>query len=255
MKTIYKTVTICGNHVETMNFPSGIQCGKRNRIQPIKGKRKQNKIRFSSINRTKQRLRRLVWCNEPFINTFITLTFKDEIIDLKTANKKLRNFIKRITYRMPSFLYIGVPEFQKKGRVHYHLLTNVSYMSNHDLSKIWTNGFVTIKALNTVNNMSRYLTKYLTKSNTGEDERYFNMKKIFYSKNIHKPEVIKDPRGIYNYFDYFEPALKRICETNVEMDFVGPAVYSLYELKFDHVYKESTKEEFDDLIKLLLNKN
>ena len=161
MKTIYKTLTICGDHFELMSYPNGIQCGKRNKIQPIKGKRKQNKIRFSSLYRTRQKLRRLVWCNEKLINTFITLTFKNEVIDLKTANKKLHNFIKRITYRFPDFLYIGVPEFQKKGKVHYHLLTNITYMNNGVLSNIWTNGFVTIKAVNKVKNIARYLTKYL----------------------------------------------------------------------------------------------
>jgi len=252
MKTIYKSLTICGEHVEVMNYLNGVKCGKRNKKQPVKGKRKQNKIRFSSLSRTKQKLRRLVWCNDKYIKTFITLTFKDDIIDLKTANKKLHNFIKRLTYSFPNLLYIGVPEFQKKVKVHYHLLTDIPYIANEDLSKIWTCGFVTIKALNKTGNIANYLTKYLTKSSTEEDERYFNKKKIFYSKNIHKPEIIKNPKEITNYLDYFEPALKPICSNEVEMDFVGPVIYDLYELKPDYEFRKSSGEEFDDLLKIML---
>lgn len=255
MKTIYKALTLCGNHVEVMDYPNGVKCGKKNKIQPVKGKRKQNKIRFSSISRTKQKLRRLVWCNEEYLKTFVTLTFREDITDLKIANKKFHTFIKRLTYRFPGFLYLGVPEFQKKGRVHYHILTSISYIANEYLANIWTNGFVTIKALDKIDNMAHYLTKYLSKSSESDDERFFNKKKIFYSNNIHKPEIIKNPKEISGYIEYFGSALKPICSVNVEMDFVGQAVYSLYEIKSDHVFKETTKEEFDELMKMLLKNN
>lgn len=256
MKTIYKALTICGNHFEIMEYPNGVSCGKRNRIQPVKGKRKQSKIRFSSISRTKQKLRRLVWCNEDSLKTFITLTFKEAITDLKISNKKFHTFIKRLTYYFPGFIYLGVPEFQKKGRVHYHLLTSIPYIANDRLSEIWTNGFVTIRALNKMDNMAHYLTKYLSKSSENNDERLFNKKKIFYSKNINKPEIIKNPKEINGYLEYFSPALSPICEkTEVKMDFVGQAFYSLYKINLEYAPEEASKEEVTELIKMLLNKN
>lgn len=252
MKTIYKTLTICGDHVELMEYPNGVQTGKRNKVQPVKCKNKQKEIRFDSLFRTKKKLRRLIWSNEGYLKTFATLTFRDEIIDLKTANKHFQDFIKRMNYRFDYFMYICVPEFQKRGVVHYHMLTNIPYIANEDMSNLWTWGFVNIKSISKVKNISYYLTKYLSKTSSGGDERFFNKKKIFYSKNIRKPETIKDRKEINAYLEYFNPALKLVCEKEVKMEFVGDAVYKLYEIKPDHAFKETTEEEFKELMEMLL---
>lgn len=252
MKTIYKTLTICGDHIESMDYLDGIRMGKRERIQSVKGKRKQKEIRFDSLFRTKQKLRRSVWCNEGYLKTFVTLTFADEIKDLKTANKKFHNFIKKMNYRFPGFAYIGVPEFQKRGVVHYHLLTNVPYIANTVLSDIWTWGFVGIKALGKVKNIARYLTKYLTKSSSGQDERFFNKKKIFYSKNIRRPQTMKGPKEISGYLEYFGPALKKVYEKELKIDFVGLAVYQLFDVILDTTFKPTTKNEFEELLKTMI---
>ena len=248
MKTLYKTLTISGDHIELMEYPDGVQVGKRNKVQPVKGKGKQKEIRFDSLFRTKKKLRGIIWSNERFMKTFVTLTFKEEITDLKTANKKFQDFIKRAKYRFDYFIYICVPEFQKRGVVHYHMLTNIPYIANEDMANLWSWGFVSIKKIDKVKNISFYLTKYLSKSSAGGDERFFNKKKIFYSKDIAKPQTIKDPKEISSYLEYFGSALKPVCEKEVKMEFVGDAIYKLYDLKPDHKFKPTTKEEFIDLM-------
>ena len=86
-----------------------------------------NKIEMKNINRSKFNLQMLIKSNEDIFKTFITLTFKDEIFDIVEANKKFNIFKTQIKRAYNDFSYISVPEFQKNGRIHYHLLTNIDY--------------------------------------------------------------------------------------------------------------------------------
>ena len=98
-------------------------------------------IEYKNISRSKFKLQRLVKANEEIFKTFITLTFKENIIDIENANRKFRYFIDTVRRKFDNFKYICVPEFQKRGAVHYHLLTNIPYDSNlffSDEKKIWS---------------------------------------------------------------------------------------------------------------------
>ena len=78
---------------------------------------------------------RIIKANENDFKSFITLTFNDDINNIADANHLFQNWcktIKKTIYRLndkdlSEFKYICVPEFQKKGRVHYHLLTNIDF--------------------------------------------------------------------------------------------------------------------------------
>jgi len=73
--------------------------------------------------------------------SFITLTFKENLTDLTIANKKFNEAMKRIRRKFPDFKYLGVPEFQKRGAVHYHLMTNIvagsELMPRKALKRLW----------------------------------------------------------------------------------------------------------------------
>lgn len=86
-----------------------------------------NKIEMKNINRSKFNLQMLIKTNENIFKTFITLTFRDEITDIREANNFFHKFITQIKRAYKEFSYISVPEFQKNGRIHYHLLTNIDY--------------------------------------------------------------------------------------------------------------------------------
>lgn len=87
--------------------------------------------------RSKLNCQRLIKSNENDFKTFITLTFADHITSINDSNKLFQNWckiIKKIIHRLNiknntnnDFKYVCVPEFQKKGRVHYHLLTNICF--------------------------------------------------------------------------------------------------------------------------------
>ncbi len=73
--------------------------------------------------------------------SFLTLTFAENLTDLTIANKKFNVAMKVVRRKFPDFKYIGVPEFQERGAVHYHLMTNIrpgcDLLPRRELQRIW----------------------------------------------------------------------------------------------------------------------
>ena len=80
-----------------------------------------NRVKCS--NRAKRMVRRLVNANIESFSKFVTLTFAEDITELKKANYIFKKFKQRLEYQLQIDLkYLCVPEFTKKGRVHYHII-------------------------------------------------------------------------------------------------------------------------------------
>lgn len=177
---------------------------------PIRARGDPNKdklvIDLKNINRSRTSIQRLIKANESKFTTFVTLTFAENVTNIEDANKKFniwRTYIKRLK---SDFAYIGVPEFQKRGAVHYHLLTNINYNDYSLLSKDlimtyskkshsydvgrtikgWKYGFTKVKSMDNINVVG-YLTKYLVKD---LDNRLWGKRRYFYSQNLVKPHEI-----------------------------------------------------------------
>ena len=95
-------------------------------------------------------------------------------------------------------MYLCIPEFQKRGAVHYHLLTNIN-VNNTELIykqetnkkflhvKYWNEGFTSVEKLNgDKKKIIGYISKYMTKD---IDNRLFGRRRYFYSLNLKKPRV------------------------------------------------------------------
>lgn len=184
-------------------------------------------ISQNSINRTKSTLKRLINNND--FKYFITLTFAENITDLNNANKCFNSFIKSISSVLLNFSYIAVPEFQKRGAVHYHLLVNCDDLTKQILDVYWTYGFTFIKNIKTDQFLHSYLTKYLSKDNSLLDPRFFSKKKFFTSQNINKPTVLYGNffQNIHTYLSRFYVLLYQNAFT---VGFLGDINYSLYSL-------------------------
>lgn len=162
----------------------------------IKRKAEKKYIEYKNINRSKFNLQRLVKANEKEFKTFITLTFKENIIDIEIANKQFRYWRDSMQRAYKNFKYVCVPEFQKRGAVHYHLLTNLDIKENSDLIllqdgknnqydvKYWRHGFSSVFDLKNMNVVG-YISKYMTKD---IDNRLFGKKRYFNSKNLIVPK-------------------------------------------------------------------
>ena len=161
-----------------------------------------------SIHRAKTKIRRIVNAN-PELNKFATLTFADWTNIFEHQNKNLdfeyignprniaecndafRKFALRAEYSMEQKLhYICIPELQKNGNVHYHVLYDLPFLNTSKLASIWKAGFVKINRIDNVSNVGAYVGKYLSKENTKDS--LANKKTFSYSSGLKQPFEIPE---------------------------------------------------------------
>lgn len=157
--------------------------------------------RAKTLNRASNRVRRLINANMGEHSKFITLTFADNVTDLKKANYEWKKFRQRLEYELGYKLqYVAVIEFQKRGAIHYHVVMfNAPYIKNKRLNELWGHGFVKINKIKHVDNVGAYVTKYMTKD--CNDDRLLGEKMWFSSKGLEEPKEIKDKKSIENLED------------------------------------------------------
>jgi hypothetical protein len=154
------------------------------------------KNRTLVLSRAQKRVRRLINANKCRGVKFVTLTFAENIQDLDLANAHFNRFIKRAQYRLGKFGWLVVPEFQKRGAIHYHLVTfGLGYVPNSTLREIWGHGFVRINRCDDVTNLGAYVCKYMTKQ-PGEVDKLIGRRSWWCSRGLLEPEEITDPKQI-----------------------------------------------------------
>jgi len=144
-----------------------------------------------SVNRTRTTLFQLIEGNlgqhGVYPPVFVTLTFKENLKDLTLANYEFKKYIKRFRYFLSHDLkYVCVPEFQKRGAVHFHMVFfNLPFVSFEDLENIWGHGMTNIQSVREVRSMGAYLTKYFSKS--ANDPRMYGRRAYFTSRGLIRP--------------------------------------------------------------------
>lgn len=157
-----------------------------------------NEIEERNITRSKLQCQRIAKANMEYWETFITLTFADNVTDIKLANKRFKYFIDKVRRIKNDLRYLVVPEHQKRGAIHYHLLTNISIndtklMYNQEDNpkfkhiKYWLDGFNSVELIKgDAKKVIGYISKYMTKD---VDNRFFGQRRFFYSQNCIVPKV------------------------------------------------------------------
>lgn len=190
----------------------------------------EQEITQSSLSRTKHTLIRLInansrmWQNDAvaFEPQFLTYTFQENVTDVTIANPIFTNYIKRLNYKnlgsKTSLLkYVVVPEFQKRGAVHYHAvffnlpMINASQeFKTGEFASLWREGFIKKKTIKHIPNVGLYMTKYMTKDAT--DRRLIGKKKYFSSRGLIKPTIINQEhlaKDMKSYLSEFTPIYMR----------------------------------------------
>ena len=170
-----------------------------------------NVIAQRSFYRSFITLRNYAFGSLDHFKSFITLTFSDNVESADIAYKKFRIWVMLVKRIYPEFMYLGVPERQKRGAIHFHILTNLvpgcdlmpkrealnlwrpdlnTYLTieYYDLG-YWSHGFSSCFDLNTTDenfNIIAYLAKYFWKE---KDDSFFGRKKILHSQNLRKPDI------------------------------------------------------------------
>ncbi|HAM88583.1 MAG: hypothetical protein US83_C0011G0046 [Candidatus Falkowbacteria bacterium GW2011_GWC2_38_22] len=228
-------VVVSGKQVEVYKYKKNVwREYKSEKLEKIKEpkqlnifeqqKIKKRKMKFS-LCRTKTEIRRLVNANTN-LNKFLTLTFAENITDIKYTNYIFNQFIKRLTYHYDNVEYLAVPEFQKRGAVHYHLICNLPFVEAKKLENIWSHGFIKIKKMSEINNIGVYMSKYLGKD---LDERLFGKKKFFRSRGLNESvELIGWHATLFieKFLSLIAPVYEKIFYT----EWLGEIDYKSYSL-------------------------
>lgn len=170
------------------------------------------------VIRTRNNVRRLALANFDYKSKFFTATFAENIEDMDKANNEFKKFIQRLKYHYGDFRYLAVVEFQKRGAIHYHMLSDFGYIKHCDLEKIWGNGFVWIRDLlsankgKAVDNVGAYIVKYMNKDII--DERLMGKKSYFTSKNLKRPEIIYEDLNIDNCLKKYDLSINDLVFHN-----------------------------------------
>lgn len=207
----YKAV-ISGNVVEIYEYEKDVLTGYKDTKKESKGRQVEansedkKKNREKVVSRARKDIRRLV--NSNYISgrsKFVTLTFAENIQDIKAANYEFKKFVQRLSYNMGYKLsYLVVIEFQKRGAIHFHVLFfNLDYIKVSELGDMWGNGFVKINRIKHVDNVGAYICKYLSKDN--DDERLLGEKMWFRSRGLKSPVEIKEKEAVENLLQSLPP--------------------------------------------------
>ncbi len=152
---------------------------------------------------TRWEVARIVDTNFDDNTKFITLTFKENIQDIKYSNNEFHKFIKRLNYKLyktkkANLKYLAVWETQKRGAIHYHIIFfDLPYIKNKELREIWKHGFVKINKIDvdSKENRGRYVSKYFSKD---VNSKNYKEKSFFKSQNLKIPKITYER----NYIDY-----------------------------------------------------
>ena len=136
-----------------------------------------NNSRFDNLKSTKQtmkKLRRIIAHNFTGGENqlWITLTYREHVINPEVVYKDFKAFIRRIRHSFGHVEYIAVIEPQASGRWHLHvLLKNDSELTipNNDLAKMWVKGFTKTKRLRRAAKVGNYLIAYLSNLQIGDE--------------------------------------------------------------------------------------
>ncbi|AXF95106.1 rolling circle replication-associated protein [Spiroplasma phoeniceum] len=133
--------------------------------------------------------------------SFLTLTYAENVQDIKKANHHFRLFIRRLNYYFSKYKknkykdlkYLVAYEYQKKGRIHFHIIFS-EYIPNKVVRKCWPYGYNKNLPVKTGTNefVSKYVAKYIVKAQSEEKSKNIydlNIKAYRFSTNCTDPLI------------------------------------------------------------------
>ena len=202
----------CNDRLEVYRYNAPILQERCNNMEGRRGKherseRKVEKNRKEVLNKARNEIIRLVNCN-PDLKTFISLTYKENMQDLKLSKIDLAKCIKMLQRFFPGFKYLYVLEYQERGAIHYHMICNMPVpiktakptqlkpqeqkdLENYFREVFWPHGWCDIRDLGQEDNtnVGLYVSVYLVEDLYKLD---LNGAKCYgYSRNLLRPSVSK----------------------------------------------------------------
>lgn len=163
-------------------------------LKPFKSARGQSEQRIvhedRAVRRAGSRLRQLILSANA--DHLLTLTYRENVTDFEQASKDLSALVRRVRKHLPNWIFIAVPERQKRGAWHWHLAV-VGRQDVKLLRHLWRSivgeGNVDVQKPSTTNRrlaIVKYLGKYLAKG-FAEGDRELNGHRFRASLGIKVP--------------------------------------------------------------------
>lgn len=251
IERVLDKIIISGDIVEVYEYERGYLKGYEVKESPggrIKDYESEDYLdnREKVLKRAKRDLRRLINANvgkygNQFTTKFVTLTFGDNVTDLKVANYEFEKFKKRLNYliwetKKANLKYSVVIEFQERGAIHYHMIIyNMPFVKHKVIEKTWGNGFVWINKIDQVDNVGAYVAEYLGDSGKGqgrekEDNRLKGKKSYFNARGLFKPEEITDKKKVEALRQAL-PEQNKTYSAQFDNEHLGQITYKQYNIK------------------------
>jgi hypothetical protein len=230
----YKKIIVSGDVAEVYEYENAIikgfksNGGRHHQFDTSDENKVINRDRV--LSKAQKEIRRIV--NSNFnqwgqTTKFLTLTFSENVTDIDKANYEFKKFRQRLEYRYNIKLkYTVVPELQKRGAVHYHLvLYNLPFVPIREIQEIWSNGITHIEKIEQVDNVGAYICKYLTK----ETANSFKGKKCYFnSRGLKKSKEIRNEKEVDKYCEYLSTSKRLKYQYSFTNDYTGKIQYKQY---------------------------
>jgi len=192
---MYTKIYISGHELELYQYDKSpaprAPSRKKSKVSPFTGTLRIR--RWDNANKTRKAFRRLVFANvvQGRPPALLTLTML-HVAPLSDSYPKIKEFFRRLRVKGIVERYIAVPEFQKRGAVHFHVLVwgkITEYVSKErhtrTLQNIWGYGYVDIIQTDGSPKLASYLSKYMSK--TVSDNRLAGQKAFSTSSKVLRP--------------------------------------------------------------------
>jgi len=220
--------------VKSYEYPPPLQ-GKRTERKERKTTTEEEKFekRKDNVSQTQNNFRRLVAANLTENPLLISLTYEQNMQDITKGYKNYKSFIQAIRYRFgKGTKYIAVPEFQKRGAVHFHVLfwglpkkTSAEEKRTRTIANIWGHGFVDVIETDGHGKLSSYLAKYMAKAFV--DKRLRNQKAYVASRNVLRPVT----KSIISPVPYEPEDCELVSDKTYTTQRMGQCRYRLFKFK------------------------
>lgn len=174
-------------------------------LLPFKASRGESEQRVQhedrAVRRARSRLRQLILSAQA--DHLLTLTYRENVTDYKQASNDLSAFIRLVRTYLPKWVFITVPERQKRGAWHWHLAV-VGRQDVDLLRRCWRHvvgeGNIDVQKPKRRKNrrlgIVAYLSKYLAKG-FAENDRELNGHRYRASLGIQVPgELVEIPEHL-----------------------------------------------------------
>jgi len=192
----------------------------------------------SCIRRSRSAFRRLVGSNLFGTKNPILLTLTMfEVLPYEASVGVFHRFIARLRREEGKhFRYIAVPEFQKRGAVHFHvILWGIPHekveteTTTRYFARLWLRGFCDCVATDGHPRLVSYLSKYLQKHM--QDLRLGGKKAYYASRNIVRPMRISSRAELFEDYVKLIPVDNCLRKHEFTTQWLGRVIYKSYAVK------------------------